>query len=150
MLAPAVPYLCLLPLIDVITACYENINDKKYSSIIALDIKNAFDCVNHEVLLQKLDHYGFTGTSQKLLRSYLSNRTQYEQIKIFFSSLKQIGVGAPQGSVLGPLFFLIYINDLPTCLDNPPQLFADDTCLLYSNNDLHKLEEQCNNELNKV
>ena len=71
------------------------------------------------------------------------------QIKNFSSSLKQIGVGVSQGSVLGPLFFLIYINDLPTCLDNPPKLFADDTCLLYSNNDLHKLEEQCNNELNK-
>ena len=72
------------------------------------------------------------------------------QIKIFSSSLKQIGVGVPQGSVLGPLFFLIYINDLPTCLDNPPKLFADDTCLLYSNNDLHMLEEQCNSELNRV
>ena len=140
----------MFPLIDVLTACYENINDKKYSSIIALDIKKAFDCVNHEVLLQKLDHYGFRGTSQKLLRSYLSNRRQYVQIKNFSSSLKQIGVGVPQGSVLGPLFFLIYINDLPTCLDNPPKLFADDTCLLYSNNDLHMLEEQCNSELNKV
>ena len=60
----------MFPLIDVITVYYENINDKKYSSIIALDIKKAFDCVNHEVL-QKLDHYGFWGTSQKLLRSYL-------------------------------------------------------------------------------
>ena len=72
------------------------------------------------------------------------------QIKNFSSSLQQIGVGVPQGSVLGPLFFLIYINDLPTSLDNPSKLFADDTCLLYSNNDLHMLEEQCNSELNKV
>ena len=131
----------MFSLIDVITACYENINDKKYSSIIALNIKNAFDCVNHEVLLQKLDHYGFRGTSQKL-RSYLSNRRQYVQIKNFSSSLKQTGVGVPQGSVLRPLFFLIYINDLPACLDNPPKLFADDTCLLYSSYDLHMLEEQ--------
>ena len=66
----------MFPSIDLITACYENINDKKYSSIIALNIKKAFDCVNHEVLLQKLDHYGFRGASQKLLRSYLSNRRQ--------------------------------------------------------------------------
>ena len=120
----------MFPLIDLITACYENINEKKYSSIIALDIKKAFDCVNHEVLFQKLDHYGFRGTSQKLLRSYFSNRRQYVQIKNFSSSLKQIGVGVPQGSVLGLLIFLIYINDLPTYFDNPPKLFADDTCLL--------------------
>ena len=80
----------MFPLLDVITACYEKINDKKYSSIIALDIKMAFDCVNHEVLLQKLDHYGFSRTSQKLLRSYLSNRRQNSTFSIIRSSWDSI------------------------------------------------------------
>ena len=89
------------------------------------------------------------GNLPKTIRSYLTNRTHYVQIKNFCSLLKKVSTGVPQGSalVLESLFFIIYINDLPNCLNSPPKLFADDICLLYSNNNLHLLEQQSNDEL---
>ena len=137
----------MFPLIDVVTQCFENINNRLYTCAIALDIKKAFDSVNHTILLKKLSHYGIRGVCYKLFESYLTNRQQYVYVNNTISSLQVIKTGVPQGSVLGPILFLLYINDLHNVLLCNPRLFADDTLLLYSSKDLKQLETLCNNEL---
>ena len=137
----------MFPLIDVVTQCFENINNRLYTCAIALDIKKAFDSVNHTILLKKLSHYGIRGVCYKLFESYLINRQQYAYVNNTISSLQEIKTGVPQGSVLGPILFLLYINDLHNVLLCNPRLFADDTLLLYSSKDLKQLETLCNNEL---
>ena len=93
--------------------------------------KKAFDTVDHEILLAKLDHYGIHGTENAWFKSYLSGRTQFVKISNSQSSSKSIRHGVPQGSVLGPLLFLVYINDLHKCIRTSETYhFADDTHLL--------------------
>ena len=97
----------MFPLIDVVTHCFENINNRLYTCAIALDIKKAFDWVNHTILLNKLSHYGIRGVCYKLFESYLTNRQQYVYVNNTISSLQEIKTGVPQGSVLGPILFLL-------------------------------------------
>ena len=140
----------MFPIIDSVSDCFDNVNDKKYSCTIALDIRKAFDSVSHAILLNKLEHYGMRGVCHKLFSSYLENRKQYVCVNNVKSSLQKIKSGVPQGSVLGPILFLLYINDLPNALPSPPRLFADDTFLLYSSNDIHQLKSLCNSELRLI
>ena len=135
------------PLIDVVTQSFDNINDKLYTCAIALHIKKAFDSVNHSILLNKLSHFGIRGVCHKLFESYLLNRKQCLCINDANSPMQKIKSGVPQGSVLGPILFLLYINDLSNALLCKPRLFADDTLLLYSSDNRNKLEALCNNEL---
>ena len=98
---------------------------------IFIDLKKAFDTIDHEILLRKLDRIGIRGKANDWFRSYLSNRSQYVEVNQSTSNKKQIKCGVPQGSILGPLLFLIYINDLPNvCKYFEPFLFADDANLL--------------------
>ena len=100
---------------------------------IFVDLSKAFDTINHNILLHKLEHYGFRGKTNKLLESYLSNRKQFVEINNIKSSQKPITCGVPQGSVLGPLLFLIYINDLPkSCPSGNSRIFADDTTVFFN------------------
>ena len=99
---------------------------------IFVDLSKAFDTVNHNILLQKLDLYCFRGKANQLLESYLTNRKQFVELNNHRSSYKSITCGVPQGSVLGPLLFLIYINDMPNCCPSGnTRIFADDTNVLF-------------------
>ena len=95
-----------------------------------IDLKKAFDIVSHEGLLLKLEHCGVRGVALHLLKSYLTDRKQYININESISSLKPISMGVPQESILGPLFYIIYVKDLHYAVSCTPRLYADDTCLL--------------------
>jgi len=119
--------------------------------MIFLDIKKAFDFVSHIKLINKLQHYGICGLANNLIYSYLCNRQKCVSINTVNSNLDYVTYGVPHGSILGPLLFLIYINDLPYCLQTIPKFFADDTALLISENILKKIlniyqSELCNVE----
>ena len=124
----------------------------KTPTTIFLDLSKAFDTLNHEILLGKLKHYGLNNTAIQLCKHYLSNRKQYVQINDFHSSKLDINIGVPQGSILGPFLFLVFVNDLPNCSNSLKFItYADDTNLLSTINpnsidDINTL----NNELNKV
>ena len=100
---------------------------------IFLDLSKAFDTLDHNILLKKLKHYGIKDTELKWIKSYLTNRTQYVSFDGIHSSMLPITTGVPQGSILGPLLFIIYMNDIHrACKHFHPILFADDTNLTSS------------------
>ena len=123
---------------------------KEITAVLFLDLQKAFDTVDHEILLKKLYHYGVRGKAHDLLKSYLSGRMQRTKIRNVFSELASILWGVPQGSVLGPLLFLIFINDLPNASDLISWLFADDTALALSSDNIQELENRFNCEVKKV
>ena len=137
-------------MLDLITASYDNIDNNVHTGLVFIDFKKAFDTVCHKILLTKLAHYGIRGVAYKLLSSYLSGRKQYVNCKQTKSDLKDIEYGVPQGSSLGPLLFLIYINDLPNSVKCTPRLFADDTCLIFESHCPFSLQNLINIELKKL
>ena len=128
--------LCLIEYTDTIRRLVDKGN---YVFSLFIDFSKAFDTVDHEILLYKLNHYGIRGHANNFFRSYLSQRQQYTVIGNSTSDLQNISCGVPQGSVLGPILFLIYINDLYRCVDDClVRLFADDTSLIvYDKNIRH-------------
>ena len=113
---------------------------KNYTCGIFIDLCKAFDTVDHEILLSKMYHYGIRGIVQKLFKSYLTNRMQYVYINDHKSNLQTIKCGVPQGSVLGPLLFLLYINDIANCCSNGMfRVFADDTGIFIQGPEINTL-----------
>ena len=135
---------------DLYEKLLHNLDQGLNSCTIFLDLAKAFDSVNHEILIRKLNHYGVRGKALDLFRSYLSGRSQFLKLDNVKSFLINIEFGVPQGSILGPLLFLIFINDLPQATKLYIKLFADDTVLCAQNEDLLALEDEVNNELDKV
>ena len=135
-----------------ITERIKNLVDQgNYVCGIFVDLEKAFDTVNHKSLCEKLNHYGLRGNINLLIQSYLSNRKQFVSINGFESTLRDIVCGVPQGSSLGPLLFLIYINDFRLCIDKTETgHFADDTFIMYASQKLGQIESVVNHELKLV
>ena len=118
---------------------------------VFLDFSKAFDTVDHLILLNKLHHYGIRGSALDWFRSYLSYRQQFVTYNYVSSDTKTINYGVPQGSILGPLLFLIYINDLANiCQYTMPILFADYSNLFINGTDVRKIELELNEELRNI
>ena len=130
---------------------YLNIDNGKYTGLIFIDLKKAFDTVDHEILLEKLKMYGVTGLEHDWFTSYLDNRKQFCRINGSSSDVKGINCGVPQGSCLGPLLFLIYINDLPFSLQKSHvSMYADDTTISLSSKSIGDLQNDLNLDLLKL
>ena len=138
----------LLCIIDKIQKAIENRN---YSCGIFLDFSKAFDTIDRTILIKKLEYYGIRGVAKKWFISYLSNRRQIVTVNGVQSEENSITCGVPQGSVLGPLLFLIYVNDFDSCSDLFDfHMFADDANLSYESNNIAFLVTTVNNDLGKA
>ena len=138
-------------LLDCTNDWYLNMDRKLFNLVVFIDLKKAFDTVNHDILLEKLLLFGITGSAFQLLKSYLSNRTQKCEINGSTSKENIVKCGVPQGSILGPLFFLLYINDLPSCLNETrPRMFADDTNITASGNCMNDIKSGVNSDLERL
>ena len=115
-----------------------------------IDLSKAFDTVDHEILLKKLENYGFRGIPLQLIQSYLTDRRQYTLVNGTKSDLNKVKCGVPQGSTLDPLLFLIYVNDLPCISNFTTKLFAKNTVLTMTNPCITTLQYDVNKELTKI
>ena len=138
----------------IIQTCDKIINslaNKMHIIGVFMDLSKAFDTINHEILLKKLHNYGIRGTVLSWFRDYLFHRQQYVAFHSSTSSKSYITCGVPQGSILGPLLFLIYINDIIKSSSLLTYvLFADDTSVFYSHKCLNTLVNTLNSELAKI
>ena len=123
-------------LLSIIEQIRNYLDNGTFACGVFVDLEKAFDMVNHQILFSKLDHYGIRGRSNSWLKSYLSNQDQIVKLNDSSSSKLNISFGVPQGSILGPLFFIIYINDMNKAMEYcVTQHFADATNLLYAHKD---------------
>ena len=129
----------------------QSIDQKELTCGIFLDFTKAFDTVDHNILLLKLEKFGIRGHPLKWFTSYLKNRMQYVKIGNTTSDLNSVSCGVPQGSTLGPVLFLLYINDLPQTSNKLLfRMFADDTNIFYSHKDIKVVEDVVRTELGYV
>ena len=138
-------------ILNLMKEIYDALNNKKHHLSIFVDLRKAFDTVNHSILLQKLHYYGIRGIAHAWFKSYLENRQQRVKIGTYVSTPTTLNIGVPQGSILGPILFILYINDLAKASDlTSVILFADDTTLSLQNTDYFNLIRQVNNELESI
>ena len=139
-------------LLNYIDNIQNQLNNHKYTISVFMDLSKAFDVINHEILRVKLEHYGFRGNFLNFLMNFIKDRKYFVHVNGFNSEMKILNIGVPQGSTLGPLLFLIYINDMANC-SNILFLtqFADDSTITYSSLNLEQavitVERECNRVL---
>jgi len=138
------------PMVHMMNFVSRALNKKETAIAIFCDLRKAFDTVNHDILLKKMHKMGIRGVELDWFKNYLSNRKQFVYLNGKSSSLLEILLGVPQGSILGPILFLIYINDLPLSTLLKSLLFADDTALLASGSNIEALTDFVNKEFHKV
>ena len=135
-------------MVENITKSFE---DEEYTLGVFLDLSKAFDTIDHSILLAKLNHFGVRGVANEWFRSYLNGRLMQMKVNGKISNSKPIEVGVPQGSILGPLLFLIYINDFSKYLmSGKAIMFADDTNLFFNSSSYAALYEVTNTQLKHV
>ena len=128
-----------------------NMDNKLVTGAVFIDLRKAFDTVDHTLLIAKLKNIGFSAPVINWFTSYLSSRTAVTSINNVVSTPEPVTVGVPQGSILGPLLFLIYVNDLPRCLNHCNSiLYADDTLIYYSARTETELQDKINMDLNSL
>ena len=130
---------------------YNGLDTGNLAGMVFVDLKKAFDTVDHQILCRKLESYGVLHRELAWFGSYLSNRVQYCRVNGVDSQIENIDIGVPQGSCLGPLLFLVYINDLPRAVKNSTtSMYADDTSLCFKSKDLSRLNEALNEDLSRL
>ena len=120
---------CETQLISAVNDWAKCINSRSQTDVILLDFSKAFDSVPHQRLLLKLDYYGICGKTAAWIKAFLSNRSQVVSVNGSHSSSRPVPSGVPQGSVLGPVLFLLYINDITEHIQSTMRLFADDSII---------------------
>ncbi len=140
-----------LALLEITDTIYKNLDDGNFIFSLYVDLSKAFDTVNFEILFHKLEHYGIRGQELDWFKSYVSKRSQSVEINNSISEPLETICGVPQGSNLGPLLFLIYINDLPNASDILNfRLFADDTKIYFISDSLYEIQDKIDTEFPKV
>ena len=130
---------------------YVSIDNSKVSAVIFIDLKKAFNTVDHGILLAKLHHYGINGIEHDWFRSYVNNRKQFCKVNGDSSKIQSIEIGVLQGSCLGPLLFLLYINDLPFALNEAlATMYTDDTTISNSSDNMEDLVSVVNSKLSRL
>jgi len=142
---------------NLINNILEALNNKMWVGGIFCDLTKAFDYVNHNILLSKLEFYGITDKANNLIKSYLNDRYQRVIIKNNYSKnclsdWRKVKQGVPQGSILGPLFFLLYINDLPGIIRDisKPTIFADDTSIIFTHSNYVNFKNEIDIVIEKI
>ena len=137
---------CEHAMVDLLSNIEINKDENKITNLTFIDLSKAFDTLSHSILLEKLRLYGVQDTEQNWFKNYLQNRTHKTKYKLTISNKLITNTGVPQGSILGPLLFLIYINDLPANIEGTV-LYADDTTLINEHSNIDELEKNTNKRL---
>ena len=139
--------LCLSYLNDKILKGFDN---GLFTGMILIDLQKAFDTIDHNILLEKLKAIGFCDDTVNWFHSYLTDRAFLVSIENRYSSISKISCGVPQGSILGTLLFLIYVNDMKQAVSSDLLLYADDSCLIFQHKHVTEIEKHLNNEFSNL
>ena len=133
-----------LAIFDVLKLLYKNWNEYNYTGCVFVDFSRAFDTIDHNILAEKLKMYGLNNVSQKIMLEYMATRKQTTTVNGFSSSQAQVTYGTAQGSILGPLIFILYVNDIFHSLgqENSTHMYADDTLLMCKASDIDTVTEK--------
>ena len=138
---------CLSYLSDTILSGFDS---GLFTGMILIDLQKAFDTIDHNVLLEKLEIIGFSESTVRWYQSYLQDKKFFVSIEKTLSRAGKFECGVPQGSILGPLLFLLYINDLKQASESTLLLYADDSCIIYQNADIKLIENKLNHDFNNI